>query len=69
MSITDTARIDFLQKLLDEKKYTGKAILRWSTSGRGWRLHETNIAGATENIRDAIDDFIWYCQTLQGDTK
>ena len=57
-TITDKDRIDFLQRLTDQKKYTGDVILRVSTTGRGWRLHETSQLGATSSVREAIDTFM-----------
>jgi hypothetical protein len=53
--MTDTERLDFLQALLRQGKYTGKCICRWSTSYRGFRLHETSREGAVESVREAID--------------
>jgi hypothetical protein len=53
---TDKQRIDGLQKLLG--RYTGKAVCRWSTSGRGWRLHEHSGPDAVEDVRKAIDAFL-----------
>jgi len=32
---TDTERLDFLQALNDQKKYTGRVVLRDSRTGRG----------------------------------
>jgi len=55
---TDKERLDFLQKLTDQKSYTGKVILRSSTTGRGWRLHETSWKGAVFSVREAIDNFM-----------
>lgn len=54
----DKERLDFLQKLTDEKIYTGKVVLRDSTTGRGWRLHETSGKGAFLSVRDAIDEYM-----------
>uniref|UniRef100_A0A6M3XZ57 Uncharacterized protein n=1 Tax=viral metagenome TaxID=1070528 RepID=A0A6M3XZ57_9ZZZZ len=54
--ITDKERIDFLQRLTDRRHYTGKVILRESSNGRGWRLHETSTYGAVRSVRDAIDE-------------
>jgi len=56
--LSDTERLDFLQKLTDEKAYSGQVILRDSTTGRGWRLHETIQKGASSSVRDAIDKYI-----------
>lgn len=52
---TDKERIDFLQKLTGRKVYTGKVILRESSTGRGWRLHETSHVGSHKSVRHAID--------------
>jgi hypothetical protein len=60
--VTDTELLDFLQKKLDEKRYGGKIICRWSSNGRGIRLHETEIEGAVSDVREAITNFI------KGDT-
>ena len=56
--MTDTELLDALQRLNDDKRYTGKCILRMSRNGRGWRLHETSRPGAQRNVRTAIRDFI-----------
>ena len=55
---TDTERLDFLQDLTNKAGYTGTVILRDSTTGRGWRLHETSLLGATCSVREAIDEFM-----------
>ena len=52
---TDTERLNFLQKLTDRKAYTSRVILRESSTGRGWRLHETSLLGAVATVREAID--------------
>jgi hypothetical protein len=52
---TDTERLDFLQKLTEQKRYTGKVCLRWSSFRRGWRLYETSREGAETDVRDVID--------------
>lgn len=54
----DSMRIDFLQKLTDEKNHTGRVILRESARGNGWRLHESDLDGSVPNVRDAIDTFM-----------
>ena len=56
--ITDKERLDYLQKLLDRANYTGKCVLRDSTTGRGWRLHESTLGDAVPDVRRAIDDYI-----------
>ena len=58
MAITDTDRLDYLQSMLDDSEYTGKAILRMSWHGRGWRLHETELPDAVPDVRQAIDSFM-----------
>jgi len=55
---TDKERLDFLQKMTDLKEYTGTVILRDSTTGRGWRLHETEQEGAVKDVRQAIDIYM-----------
>jgi len=55
---TDTELLDFLQALTDEGKYTGMVILRDSEMGRGWRLHETSLPGATSDVRATIAAYI-----------
>lgn len=56
MKYTDTDRINFLQEIMvDEGEYTKTVILRPSTSGRGYRLHETSCDGSCDSVRDAID--------------
>ena len=58
MEITDKERIDFLESLNGE--YTGKVVLRVSSRGRGFRLHETSRsdAGGQVSVRDAIDSYM-----------
>lgn len=51
---SDKQRLDWLQKQLEKKQYTGKCLFRWSTTGRGFRLHETS-QGGWDSVRDAID--------------
>lgn len=55
---TDTELIDFLQALTDEAQYTGRVVLRDSTAGRGWRLHETSKGAALTNVRQAIIRYV-----------
>jgi hypothetical protein len=56
MARTDTERIDWLQS--HAHGYGGGWMLRNSTDGRGLRLHETELPGATPDVRAAIDRFI-----------
>ncbi len=53
---SDKELLDGLQRLLG--RYTGKVICRWSTTGRGWRLHETNSDDASLNVRFEINNFL-----------
>ena len=53
----DTELLDFLQKLTDKRKYTGRVICRNSTTSRGWRLHETAQEGAVSDVREAIENY------------
>ena len=55
---TDTERLNFLQKLTDNKNYTGMVVLRESSTGRGWRLHETSRNDGVKSVRAAIDNFM-----------
>lgn len=61
---TDTQLLDFMQSRLDMAEYTGKCIFRKSSSGRGWRLHETNQPNAVNDVRLAIDHAM--IRTLKG---
>ncbi len=51
----DKERLDFLEKL--PREYSGKIILRMSTTGRGFRLHESSQKGAVDTVREAIDNY------------
>jgi hypothetical protein len=55
---TDSELLDFLEKLNEERLYTGKVVLRISQKGRGFRLRETSQAGAASSVRQAIIDFM-----------
>jgi hypothetical protein len=55
---TDTELLNFLQSLNDRASHTGMCICRESTTGRGWRLHETDDGGATKSVRQAIADMM-----------
>lgn len=56
-AVTDKQRLDFLQMLHDKSSMRG-VICRDSTTGRGWRLHETSDDAAVEDVREAIDNYI-----------
>ncbi len=60
--LKDAKRLSWLQEQLDKKSYTGKCVFRWSTTGRGWRLHETSDKEGhrfgfipNSSVREAID--------------
>jgi hypothetical protein len=55
---TDTELLDYLQHLTDQKCYTGRALLRDSRTGRGWRLTETSDSNAVPDVRQAIADYM-----------
>jgi len=54
-AMADKARLDKLQALTHG--YGNGWMLRNSTSFRGMRLHETELKGATPDVREAIDKF------------
>ena len=51
---TDTQLLDFLEELNGKAEYTGQCVLRDSTTGRGWRLHETSAKSSCHSVRVAI---------------
>ncbi len=56
---TDKELLDFLDSLNAEANYTGKCTLRMSTTGRGWRLHETSDEQKSQpTVREAIDVYM-----------
>jgi len=58
--MNDTELLNVLQKLNDKAVYSGVCILRQSTTGRGWRLHETadeDVGVPKTSVRQAIEDF------------
>jgi len=55
---TDTDLINFLESKNEEKRYTGLCVFRMSSTGRGWRLHETTGKDAKNTVRQAILDAI-----------
>lgn len=55
-AVADSARLDALDAITG--KYSGRVICRWSTTGRGWRLHESTQDGSVLNVREAIDTFL-----------
>lgn len=66
---SDTELLDFLQKLTDDHRYTGMVMLRDSTTGRGWRLHETSHSGAVSDVRQAITNYVDAVQFLDDEHK
>lgn len=56
--LADSYRLDYLQSMTDESE-DGLVIMRDSTTGRGWRLHETKEhEGALPSVRAALDAYI-----------
>ena len=55
---TDKELLDYLQTQLERGRYTGKAVCRWSSTGRGIRLHETSKEDGNKSIREAISAMI-----------
>ena len=55
---TDTELLNYLQQETEKEDYTGRVICRHSTTGRGWRLHESSWSGSVTNVREAISNFI-----------
>jgi hypothetical protein len=53
----DSKRLNKLQALTEKENYTGRVIMRLSGTGRGWRLHETDQEGASDDVREALDKF------------
>jgi hypothetical protein len=51
----DKKRLDKLQELT--QGYGKGWMLRDSSTGRGMRLHETELEGAVPNVREAIDNY------------
>jgi len=64
---SDKMRLDWLEEQNKKTSYTGKCLFRWSTTGRGWRLHESsggpNHEPVFNTVRDAIDFH------MRGDNK
>lgn len=52
--ITDTERLDWLQA--QTTGYGAGWMARSSSTGRGFRLHETERAEAKPTVREAIDE-------------
>jgi len=65
--MTDTELLDWLQAQNDQGNSTGLCVFRWSTTGRGWRLHElgrrdvghclafTDVRKAIEKAKEKIE--------------
>lgn len=57
MRFTDKEMLDWLDKQNAKSKYTGVCQFRWSSTGRGWRLHETSdMKNSFLFVRNAIED-------------
>lgn len=57
---TDEQMIEWLELQNRKCSYTGKCIFRWSITGRGWRLYETDHAplvggGPFSTVREALE--------------
>lgn len=63
----DTELLDFLQELTNKAEYTGKAVCRDSTTGRGWRLYESGHVDAIANVREAIISYMKTKRKEQND--
>jgi len=55
--MTDTELLDCLQELTDQGRYGGHVVLRQSSVGRGWRLHETKHRRGYRDVREAIEAY------------
>ena len=53
--MNDSDLLNFLEERNCDSKYTGLCIMRDSTTGRGWRLHEA--ANGFSTVREAIEDY------------
>jgi hypothetical protein len=51
---TDKELLDWLQSQNDRSRHTGRCLFRLSTTGRGWRLQETELPYAQADVRLAI---------------
>jgi len=51
---TDREILDYLQERLERAPYTGRCVLRESSTGRGFRLMETSRDGAFNDVREAV---------------
>lgn len=57
-SPTDTELLDFLQLITNNAEYTGKVVCQKSTTGRGWRLHETSRDDGVSDVRQAVINYM-----------
>jgi len=53
-AFNDTELLDWLERQNRKRSYTGQCVFRWSTTGRGWRLHETSESDALPTVRATI---------------
>ncbi|MBI5117613.1 hypothetical protein HZA56_14140 [Candidatus Poribacteria bacterium] len=56
-ALADSYRLDYLQQLTDDQD-EALVIMRDSSTGRGWRLHQTTQEGAVPSVRQALDNYI-----------
>lgn len=57
---SDKDMLDWLQEQNNKQQYTGRCLFRYSTTGRGWRLHETDQEGSFETVRAAIASAMFF---------
>lgn len=53
---TDAELLDFLESENAKARYTGRCMFRLSSTGRGWRLHETSDSNSKQSVREVIAD-------------
>jgi len=58
VTYTDTELLDFLQELTDKSDSAGRVVMRDSSIGRGWRLHESSADFAVKDVRSAITTYM-----------
>lgn len=54
--LRDRKLLNFLEQENNKGRYTGRCLFRLSSTGRGWRLHETEAPEASFTVREAIID-------------
>jgi len=64
--ITDSDRIEFLERQNAKAVYTGKCLFRQSSTGRGWRLHESSGGPRSEKVHDTVRQAIDHAMRLES---